>query len=86
MWVMPTDPTTHVIQPQPANRAGLSASAGWNNLDRYRHGKYPRLSGTNYDDKDPKGQVKINVLYADGHVNLETSIKDVYRSFQMRDP
>ena len=90
MWVMPTDPANHLVLPQPGNRtaqAALSSSAGWNNFDRYRHGKYPKVNGTNYDDrKSAGGDVRANILYADGHVGTATDVNEIYRSFQLRDP
>jgi prepilin-type N-terminal cleavage/methylation domain-containing protein/prepilin-type processing-associated H-X9-DG protein len=85
MYVVPTD-ATHVVQNQPTDRVNPSSSAGWNNLDRYRHGKYPPQTGATYDAASQKGQVKINILYADGHVDMALDIRTVYHSFQMRDP
>jgi prepilin-type N-terminal cleavage/methylation domain-containing protein/prepilin-type processing-associated H-X9-DG protein len=86
MWVMPPDLTNHLVQPMPVGRAALSAAAGWSNIDRYRHGKYPSQVGGNYNDADRRGLVKINMLYADGHVSTLTDMKEVYRGFINRDP
>src|SRR5205085_1880379 len=91
MWVAPTD-TSHVVLPQPADRDSQRAvdtiasyaHPGWNNIDRYRHGKVPKRksapwgAGQAYDDKDPGGRVKFNMLYADGHVSTVLSIKDAF--------
>ena len=90
MWVSPGHPTNHFVNPQPANRTtgfSFAASAGWNNIDRYRHGTYPRVRSDGfYDDKDPRGKVKCNILYADGHVGTALSMKEIYRAFILRDP
>jgi prepilin-type N-terminal cleavage/methylation domain-containing protein/prepilin-type processing-associated H-X9-DG protein len=87
MWVMPTDPNTHQVLPMPADRSAqtLPATAGWNNIDRYRHGKYPRLAGNVYDDK-ARSVIKFNMLYADGHVDTILDMKAAYRGFILRDP
>jgi prepilin-type N-terminal cleavage/methylation domain-containing protein/prepilin-type processing-associated H-X9-DG protein len=92
MWVMPTDPANHFIRAQPPtmDRNGLvafGATPGWNNIDRYRHGRYPRVRSDGLlDDKDPHAQVKVNILYADGHVSTALDMNEVYRSFQVREP
>ena len=60
---------------------------GWNNIDRYRHGRYPRVRSDGLlDDKDPHAQVKVNILYGDGHVSTALDMNEVYRSFQVREP
>jgi len=100
MWFVPADPNNHIVLPQPADRdsqvpadtIASTAHPGWNNVDRYRHGKYPRQitapwgAGRAYDDKDPRGAVKCNILYADGHVTAALSMKEIYHSFFLRDP
>ena len=54
LWLLiagPTNPATHVVNPQPATINGNKAvsntygAAGSNNIDRYRHGKLPPLNG-----------------------------------------
>jgi prepilin-type N-terminal cleavage/methylation domain-containing protein/prepilin-type processing-associated H-X9-DG protein len=85
-WLNPTDPATHAVLPEPSVPVTPPELVpGWNNVDRYRHGKYPAaLGGGTYDDKG--GRVSYNILYADGHVNTATTIAEAFRSVQMRDP
>ncbi|HEX8524636.1 MAG TPA: type II secretion system protein [Tepidisphaeraceae bacterium] len=85
LWVCPPD-SSHEIKDQPAARLNPSSSPGWNNIDRYRHGKYPSRTGDYYNSKDGRGQVKTNILYADGHVDMALDMQTVYRSFILRDP
>jgi len=95
LWLLvagPTDPTSHVVKPQPATAAGNIAvantfgAAGSNNIDRYRHGKLPPVNGDYFDDTPGKGRVAYNILYADGHVITASSIAEGYKAIQMRDP
>ena len=60
--------------------------AGYNLMDRYRHGKYPSLlsDGITFDNK--RGQVKYNMLFGDGHVATLNTIEEGVRAIQMRDP
>ncbi len=87
LMVVPTDPAAAEprVQPQPFSGRTLPTQAGGNNIDRYRHGKYPRNDGTNFLDNGG-GQVKLNILYGDGHVDLAINMKTVYKSFILRDP
>jgi prepilin-type N-terminal cleavage/methylation domain-containing protein/prepilin-type processing-associated H-X9-DG protein len=95
LWLLffgPSDPNTHYVAPQPATanaQKDIAVSKGWgtpgvNNLDRYRHGKYPRINGDYFDDKG--GRVAFNILYADGHVTTAASINEGFRAIQMREP
>jgi prepilin-type N-terminal cleavage/methylation domain-containing protein/prepilin-type processing-associated H-X9-DG protein len=61
--------------------------AGYNSIDRYRHGTYPHLNagGLTFDDKGGQ-KVKYNMLFGDGHVSMLTSIGEGVRAIQMRDP
>ena len=89
LWVMPTDAASHFFYPEPALRSAMSLAVapGWNNVDRYRHGNPPKIRGDGYfDDKDPKGVVRVNMLYGDGHVSTLLSMKEVYKAFILRDP
>jgi prepilin-type N-terminal cleavage/methylation domain-containing protein/prepilin-type processing-associated H-X9-DG protein len=85
-WLTPTDPSNHSVGRQPADGRGVSELApGFNNVDRYRHGKYPNVLGDGtFNDK--AGRVGYNILYGDGHVNTAQSINEVFRAVQMRDP
>jgi prepilin-type processing-associated H-X9-DG protein len=60
--------------------------AGYNSIDRYRHGKYPSVlaDGITFDDK--RGQVKYHILFGDGHVSGLVDIATGVRAIQMRDP
>ncbi len=70
------------------NRADTNGTepAGYNLMDRYRHGKYPPMlsDGITYDDK--RGLVKYNMLFGDGHVATLNTIGEGVRAIQMRDP
>jgi prepilin-type N-terminal cleavage/methylation domain-containing protein/prepilin-type processing-associated H-X9-DG protein len=55
---------------------------GGNNIDRYRHGKYPPYNGTVFSRN--LGKEAYNVLFADGHVSTLLSIKDGYKAIRMR--
>ncbi len=88
-WMTPTDPGTRAMARQPAinvgNQSAVYFDPGYSNIDRYRHGKYPKILGDNtYDDKG--GQVKYNILYADGHVDTAMTIAQGFRAIQMREP
>jgi prepilin-type N-terminal cleavage/methylation domain-containing protein/prepilin-type processing-associated H-X9-DG protein len=82
-----TDPANPKIRTAAARYVDYS-SAGWSNIDLYRHGgKYPpRIPGTSGLEFDPKGGGKVatNVLFADGHVAGLHDPELVYRSVQMR--
>jgi len=60
---------------------------GENQLDVYRHGKYPPRSKTNVNayDKDG-GKVAFNVLYCDGHVATELTKIAAYKALRQRFP
>jgi prepilin-type N-terminal cleavage/methylation domain-containing protein/prepilin-type processing-associated H-X9-DG protein len=89
MRVLPTALPTGPVQAQPVGRQDVGGNGG-TNTDRYRHGKYPpTVAGPSYlvfDDTNPRGIIKFNILYADGHVDLATSMKQLYRAFILRDP
>jgi prepilin-type N-terminal cleavage/methylation domain-containing protein/prepilin-type processing-associated H-X9-DG protein len=86
LWLPYINPrvSSNNIQAQPvlapASRGNLyyngSGANGSLNVDRYRHGKYPRAVGDFYVN-EKKGQ-KFNILYVDGHV---ASVDDVGRAF-----
>jgi prepilin-type processing-associated H-X9-DG protein len=61
-------------------------TAGYNSIDRYRHGKYPPLINGGLTFDDTKGRVSFNILYGDGHVSEAQSIAQGMRAVQMRDP
>jgi prepilin-type processing-associated H-X9-DG protein len=88
LWYLgfyPSDPSSHLIWPQYAGRILDDGSPGQSNIDRYRHGVYPRiLSSGRFDDKS--GRVMYNILFTDGHVNSTNSIKAGFRAIQMREP
>jgi prepilin-type N-terminal cleavage/methylation domain-containing protein/prepilin-type processing-associated H-X9-DG protein len=84
---------THKIQPElNCTNPGFGGAIGWdtpgyNSIDRYRHGTYPRLinGGLTFDDTGGQ-KVKFNILYGDGHVAEALSAADGMRAIQMRDP
>ncbi|MEA2735700.1 MAG: hypothetical protein QOE14_2151 [Humisphaera sp.] len=71
------------VAPQQVVR-GLSQVAGGNNIDRYRHGRRPRVEGDFYAATG--GQVAFNVAFADGHVETLRSAAAGYRAIRMREP
>jgi prepilin-type N-terminal cleavage/methylation domain-containing protein/prepilin-type processing-associated H-X9-DG protein len=88
LWLLgfSATPNNGFIGPQLAGR-GLESNnnPGYANIDRYRHGQYPPvMNNGRYNDK--LGRVSFNILYNDGHVSTATSIKEGYRSIQMRNP
>jgi prepilin-type N-terminal cleavage/methylation domain-containing protein/prepilin-type processing-associated H-X9-DG protein len=86
LWVLlfnATD-TTHKIPAQTAVRAAQDNLPGGNQIDRYRHGKYPLVVNGLYSLSG--GQQKFNVVFADGHAATLLDIKDGYRAVRMRDP
>jgi prepilin-type N-terminal cleavage/methylation domain-containing protein/prepilin-type processing-associated H-X9-DG protein len=91
LWLLGFNATTQggSIQPQNAQRAFM-AGAGESNVDRYRHGKYPSVSGMNSANvpllSSRGGKVAYNILFVDGHGITSTDIKDAYRAIRMREP
>jgi prepilin-type N-terminal cleavage/methylation domain-containing protein/prepilin-type processing-associated H-X9-DG protein len=88
LWLVGTG-NNHTMGPEPANYLQTSigwTNAGWNNIDRYRHGKYPPILGTGYFDDKAPSRVQYNILYADGHVTTASTIAEGFRSVQMRAP
>jgi prepilin-type processing-associated H-X9-DG protein len=90
LWMTPSDPNTHFIEREPGPNNTVQSSfayftGGWNNIDRYRHGKYPPVEADNFFS-NRGGRVSYNILYADGHVSTAQSIKEGFRAMQMRDP
>jgi len=86
---------SHTIQPEYncsnsafANSPGANGNtlAGYNSIDRYRHGTYPKLDSAGLKFIEPGGKVKYNILYGDGHVGTCTSIAEGVKAIQMRDP
>ena len=71
------------IPPQNAKRAA-NVAAGGSNIDRYRHGKYPRLNGDFFALAG--GREAYNILFVDGHAVTSTSYKEGYKAIRMRYP
>jgi len=94
LWLLVTCGTdaTHKVLPElNCSNPGFSGAigfdtAGYNSIDRYRHGKYPYLTNNGLTFSVPGGRVKFNILYGDGHVGEALSIDEGMRSIQMRDP
>jgi prepilin-type N-terminal cleavage/methylation domain-containing protein/prepilin-type processing-associated H-X9-DG protein len=85
LWVLlfrATD-STHTIPAQTAIRAAQDGTAGGNQIDRYRHGKYPAVQGNFFAPTG--GQQKFNVVFADGHAATLNDIKEGYKAIRMRD-
>jgi prepilin-type N-terminal cleavage/methylation domain-containing protein/prepilin-type processing-associated H-X9-DG protein len=90
LWLLGFNATTvgGAIQPQNAIRTFMGGP-GQNNVDRYRHGKYPPISGTVAGVpalSNRGGKVAYNILYVDGHGVTSNDIRDAYRGIRMRDP
>jgi prepilin-type processing-associated H-X9-DG protein len=83
LWFLGFGPTTGQILAQPAGRVQAD-SPGQNNIDRYRHGKYPPLVGQNFALRG--GKVAFNVLFVDGHASTLFDIKEGYKAIRMRYP
>jgi prepilin-type processing-associated H-X9-DG protein/prepilin-type N-terminal cleavage/methylation domain-containing protein len=85
LWLLSFVPTSSPtgILPQLVGRQNNSSTGG-NNIDRYRHGKYPQPNGAIYPDHN--GKVAYNILYVDGHVSTATDIVDGYKAIRMRPP
>jgi prepilin-type N-terminal cleavage/methylation domain-containing protein/prepilin-type processing-associated H-X9-DG protein len=63
-------------------------SAGSNNIDYYRHGLRPKVSGDRYSTVGgkPAGKVATNILYCDGHADTVTDPAKAYASIRMGPP
>jgi prepilin-type N-terminal cleavage/methylation domain-containing protein/prepilin-type processing-associated H-X9-DG protein len=87
LWILlfrATD-SSHTIPAQTAVRAAQDGTPGGNQIDRYRHGKYPPVqAGILYTLKG--GQQKFNIVFADGHAATMFDIKQGYKAVRMRDP
>ena len=87
LWLVGTN-DSHTVGAQISYNTGYAIgwdTPGWNNVDRYRHGKYPPIRTDGYFDPE-KGRVGYNILYADGHVSGSQDIADAFRAIQMRVP
>lgn len=91
LWLLgfnPTDDPTLAPQSSAILNRNFPTLKGWNNIDRYRHGKYPAQKpgqdGTVYDTTG--GKQKFNMLFADGHVSTLQDIKDGYKAIRMKNP
>jgi prepilin-type N-terminal cleavage/methylation domain-containing protein/prepilin-type processing-associated H-X9-DG protein len=89
MWIVNTD-NSHKVEPLVSYNVNPYpigyTTPGWNNIDRYRHGKYPPIRGDGYYDPTKGGRVAYNMLYADGHVSGSQDIADAFRAICMRAP
>jgi prepilin-type processing-associated H-X9-DG protein/prepilin-type N-terminal cleavage/methylation domain-containing protein len=87
LWLLGFGPTSGQIAQQEVGRV-LQDSSGQNNIDRYRHGKYPpRVSGgTTGLFARTGGKVAFNVLFADGHAATLFDIREGYKAIRMRYP
>ncbi|SRR5687767_11103340 len=87
LWLLGFGPTTGQIAQQDAGRA-LQDGVGQNNIDRYRHGKYPprTAGGSGGLFARQGGKVAFNVLYVDGHASTLHDINEGYKAIRMRYP
>jgi prepilin-type processing-associated H-X9-DG protein len=86
-WLFDFQPTLTTIAPQNATRV-YNTNVGANHIDRYRHGKYPNITGSGASAVfNPRGgKVAFNVLYVDGHATTLFDIKEGYKAIRMRYP
>jgi prepilin-type processing-associated H-X9-DG protein len=87
LWLLGFGPTSGVIAQQETGRV-LQDSTGQNNIDRYRHGKYPPRGpgGTTGLFTRTGGKVAFNVLFTDGHASTLHDIREGYKAIRMRYP
>ena len=87
LWLLAMFPTNAAgeIMPQPASRA-VARGTGGNQIDRYRHGRYPPVVNGVYDANSPRGKVAFNALFVDGSARTLYDIRDGYRAVRMRYP
>ena len=86
LWLLgfiPVATPRDAVAPQQVQR-GLSESPGANNIDRYRHGRLPRVEGDVFAATG--GRVAFNVAFCDGHVETLRSAAAGYRAVRLRDP
>jgi prepilin-type N-terminal cleavage/methylation domain-containing protein/prepilin-type processing-associated H-X9-DG protein len=86
LWLLGLNPVASPgdpVAPQRVQR-GLSGVVGDMTIDRYRHGRLPRVLGDVYDPAG--GRVAFNVAFADGHLETLRSAAAGYRAIRMRDP
>lgn len=90
LWLLgfvPVGTPGSALAPQNAARA-LASTGGASNIDRYRHGKYPRIvgSGSAAIFSLNGGKVSFNVLYCDGHAATLSDLREGYKAIRMRYP
>ena len=71
-------------QPAMSLNNGSNLPSNCTTYDFYRHGSYPRLSGTSFEATG--GRVSFNILYFDGHAAAAVDRSEGYRSIRMRFP
>lgn len=84
LWLLGFVPTGSPVLPGQLATRSLAGSAGENNIDRYRHGKYPRVLGGRYAPTG--GEQRFNVLFVDGHADTLKDIREGYKAIRMRFP
>ena len=84
LWYLGFFPTNATTLPPQAVARGAAASAGESNIDRYRHGKRPPITGAFYSNRG--GRVGFNVLYVDGHAATLKDYREGYKAIRMRNP
>ncbi len=86
LWLLGFNPVASPgdpVAPQRVER-GPSSVAGDLTIDRYRHGRHPRVTGAVYDPAG--GRVAFNVAFADGHIETLPSAAAGYRAIRLREP
>jgi prepilin-type N-terminal cleavage/methylation domain-containing protein/prepilin-type processing-associated H-X9-DG protein len=85
IWLLAMSPTNAAgdIAPQPATRA-LARGPGANQIDRYRHGRYPQVKDGNFDPAG--GRVAFNALFCDGSARTMYDVREGYKAIRMRYP
>jgi len=84
-WILEVDSPGGTHIPDTLVNAFPNAS-----YDFYRHGRYPRISGSGasavFDGYNGGGRVMFNVLYCDGHAATLISREEGYRGVRMKFP
>lgn len=87
-WLLDFYPTSGAIRQQYADRVYPPPTTGDIYIDRFRHGKKPRIVtfGGQRVFANSGGKQAFNVLFADGHASTLFDIREGYKAIRMRYP